>query len=45
MRHHDSGPRNRAHLGLLARLLKVGMIGFGGGSALIPLLQRELVAA
>ncbi|GAA3853697.1 chromate transporter [Tessaracoccus defluvii] len=44
MRHHDSGPRNRAHLGLLARLLKVGMIGFGGGSALIPLLQRELVA-
>ena len=25
-------------------MLKVGMIGFGGGSALIPVMERELVS-
>ncbi len=34
-----AGPRHRH----LPSMLKVGVIGFGGGSALIPVLERELV--
>ena len=28
---------------LLASMLKVGIIGFGGGNALIPVIQQEVV--
>lgn len=37
-------PADRAHLGaLLVSMLKIGTIGFGGGSALIPVMEKELV--
>lgn len=38
-------PMEDKALTLYARMLKVGLIGFGGGSALIPLLYRETVGS
>lgn len=40
----DEGPAQRPSLaGLIASMLKIGAIGFGGGSALIPIMEKELV--
>lgn len=40
----SSAGRPRRHR-QLASMLKVGVIGFGGGSALIPVMERELVTS
>lgn len=32
-------------IGLLGTMLKIGLIGFGGGTALIPVIEEEVVAA
>lgn len=39
----EEPPRNPKRI--LRAMLKVGAVGFGGGSALIPLMERELVAS
>lgn len=42
LRPHD--PAERVPLGgLIVSMLKIGTIGFGGGSALIPVMEKELV--
>jgi chromate transporter len=33
----------RTELGMMLALLKIGFIGFGGGSALIPVIEKEVV--
>ncbi len=33
----------KKHLGLISSMIKVGVIGFGGGNALIPVIQQEVV--
>ena len=47
MQHKPKGktaPENKPRIpSLFFRFLKVGLIGFGGGSALIPVVERELV--
>lgn len=35
----------RSFAGLLGSMLKVGLIGFGGGTALIPVIEEEVVTA
>ena len=34
---------SKKELGLFASMLKIGFIGFGGGSALIPVIEKEVV--
>lgn len=38
----DKGRRKHGLLEIILRFLKIGLIGFGGGSALIPVFEREL---
>lgn len=33
----------KKEMGLLASMLKIGVVGFGGGSALIPVIEKEVV--
>ena len=33
----------KKELGLMVSMLKIGCVGFGGGSALIPVIEKEVV--
>ena len=33
----------KSEFGMMLALLKIGFIGFGGGSALIPVIEKEVV--
>ena len=39
----DKKSQRKKEFGMMASLLKIGCIGFGGGSALIPVIEKEVV--
>ena len=43
MKEKENKKSFKSEFGMMLALLKIGFIGFGGGSALIPVIEKEVV--